>query len=460
MNLRKLAIYAVAIGIDLGLPAQGWVDRTATGGPPLGSPCSMAFDAVHGESILVLSPSSGPFGGNQTWSWNGASWQLRGSAPYGLLDLVWHPPSQQIVALAIAPGQSSTPVMHVWNGNAWALAYSSSSSASVNGIAKPAGAYDPTSQQVVWQLPNSMVAVFDGTTLDVRQPTSPALGSWNRGAATDPITQRAVLAAEGSEYRLIGASWVAVPIVRFYQWNGFGWNQRPTTIAPGFLAGLATDPSRNRIVLLDGDYPGSLTVGGSQDQHTWTYADGSVSRVPTAFAPVPRQSAAMTFDSNRAVVVMFGGSIGGSSLADTWEFDLGPLASYTSYGSGCTGTFGIPTIAPASGSLPRIGTTFTLQASNLPLSGPAFLAIGFSDTVYSGAPLPLDLGVIGAPGCNLLCAIDGLYPLTNVLGTATWSIGIPVIPGGRFFNQVIPFDPTANPLGLTTSNGGHAVLGL
>jgi hypothetical protein len=48
----------------------------------------------------------------------------------------------------------------------------------------------------------------------------------------------------------------------------------------------------------------------------------------------------------------------------------------------------------------------------------------------------------------------------NVLGTALWSFVIPPMPGATFFLQAVPFDPAANPLNLTFSNGGRAVVGL
>jgi hypothetical protein len=59
-----------------------------------------------------------------------------------------------------------------------------------------------------------------------------------------------------------------------------------------------------------------------------------------------------------------------------------------------------------------------------------------------------------------LASADVLFPVANVLGIAQWNLTVPPIPGGGFFVQAVAFDPPANALGLTTSNGGHAVLGL
>lgn len=455
MNIVRLLLTFL---LSVGCFAQTWVDRTNGNGPgPTWTRPSMGFDPVRGHSVLVQNLSQG---NGQTWTWDGASWVNRGPAPGSFGGIAWHAATQQLVGISSSSSMGlTTYTLNTWTGTAWTSLGNVAAGSASWPFDFQVGAYDPVRQESVFRLSGTQQAlIYNGSTVSLRTMVSgPTAQSVPEAMAWDPVAQRVVLARNEGMQQLIGSTWVYLSVVRFYEWSGFGWNVRYPQVTPGLLGGMATDTQRNRILLFDGDGPTSQTLGANQPYHTWTYSNGTLTQLSPPLSPTPRENAAMTFDSNRGVIVLFGGTNG---YGDTWEFDLGPLASYTSYGSGCTGTFGIPTIAPASGSLPRIGTTFTLQASNLPLSGPAFLAIGFSDTNYSGAPLPLDLGVIGAPGCNLLCAIDGLYPLTNVLGTATWSIGIPVIPGGRFFNQVIPFDPTANPLGLTTSNGGHAVLGL
>jgi len=163
--------------------------------------------------------------------------------------------------------------------------------------------------------------------------------------------------------------------------------------------------------------------------------------------------ACLTYDSSRGVFVAF---LQDSSI---WELNLGPSAQFSTFGAGCLGSRSTPTLAPQQGSLPRIGTNFTLQALNLPLAGPVFLALGASDTLYGPTPLPLNLGPLGAPQCNLLVGIDNLYSTSNVLGAAAWTFPIPNIPGGIFFSQAIVFDAAANQFGVTLSNGGRGVVG-
>ena len=223
---------------------------------------------------------------------------------------------------------------------------------------------------------------------------------------------------------------------------------------------MTTDTLRNRVLLLDGEQPNLQTPGANQPHHTWTYANGVCTRLTTGIAPAPRASSAMAFDPVRGVTLLFGGRYQGLAMADTWEFDLGPLASFTSYGTGCVGSRGIPNLAAQGSSLPRVASTFTASITNLPWTGPAFLVLGLSDTSYSGTPLPIDLGFLGAPTCSLRSSIDDIQGLVNVLGSATWSWTVPPIAGASFFLQVLPLDPGQNALGLTVSNACRGVIGL
>ena len=88
-----------------------------------------------------------------------------------------------------------------------------------------------------------------------------------------------------------------------------------------------------------------------------------------------------------------------------------------------------------------------------------FLFVGISNTTYGPTPLPFGLGSLGAPGCNVLSSGEDLRLLTNVLGSSLWQWTIPNAPGVSFYNQAFAFDPAANALGLTVSNGGQGTIG-
>jgi hypothetical protein len=136
-------------------------------------------------------------------------------------------------------------------------------------------------------------------------------------------------------------------------------------------------------------------------------------------------------------------------------------AHYTTFGTGCPGALGIPTLAAAPGSKPKLGTTLSVSVGGLPF-GVGLMITGLSDTLFGGAiPLPMSLAGLGYPGCNLL--VDALL-IDTIVGppsSATWSFPIPnnmAFAGFTFYNQGASLE-AGTPM-LAFSNGGTAVLGL
>lgn len=128
------------------------------------------------------------------------------------------------------------------------------------------------------------------------------------------------------------------------------------------------------------------------------------------------------------------------------------------FGAGCAGSNGVPQLS--AGSIPALGQTFTLNASSMPVAGGLWLtSFGFSTSSMPGlGSLPFDLAPFGAPGCNVLVSVGALLLSVQSGGNGTLAIGIPNNPtlvGVSFANQAWVFDPPANGLGVTTSNGGR-----
>ncbi len=104
----------------------------------------------------------------------------------------------------------------------------------------------------------------------------------------------------------------------------------------------------------------------------------------------------------------------------------------------------------APGSVPALGQTVALEASNLSsavTAGALFLGV---------AQQQLDLGVIGADGCTLLTSVEASMPFGITGSIATVNLDIPADPaliGDTYYTQVAVIEPGANALGVTTSNG-------
>jgi hypothetical protein len=149
--------------------------------------------------------------------------------------------------------------------------------------------------------------------------------------------------------------------------------------------------------------------------------------------------------------------------SETWTVDVLSTrpGSYTSYGSGCQGTAGVPTLSAAG--VPEIGASFAVNLSSAPALRSATLLLGASNTKWIALNLPFDLRPLGAAGCSVLTSGEITVGVTtSPFGLASVPITIPndlSIVDSVFFDQFYVIDPAANQLGITWSNGGRGQIG-
>lgn len=139
---------------------------------------------------------------------------------------------------------------------------------------------------------------------------------------------------------------------------------------------------------------------------------------------------------------------------------------FQTFGTGCAGQFGVP-VLDAGTNVPRLGQPFPMTIGNLcPTAlNVAWGVVGAGNTWWNGQPLPVDLGIVGMPGCMLwIEPFPGAsQTLTNLGGTALWSLPIPLaapLAGLTFYVQAMALEPGANPLGATVTNAGVGVIGV
>ena len=466
----------VTVLLSMPLFAQGWVDRTPAN--PLTSPSprfdpAMGWDGAHGYVMMFggMSYVGNLFPG-ETWTWDGSAWTQRLTAnnPYTNLGngtmlqtarrttaMTFHTPANEVLLVALG----ST---YAWTGSDWLPRANSLPTAFQNsGI--PAdlalGRDEARSQTVLfvgmhvnpnsgWPIvqQGSETLLWDGFSWSLRPTATHPYPAEQPSMAFDPVSGRLLLCTTDAAN---SGSW-------FWDWNGSNWTQRAFASTPAAGGVLASDAGGSRVVMLD------ASLSPSPD-HTWTFAGSNSARLGLGAEPTRRQGAGAAFDPLRHRTVVFGGingPVNGTqlyALADTWEFELGAGAAFTTFGSGCAGSRGVVALDAQNNSLPRVGRTFELHVGNLPFTGPAFLFLGFSDQSYGPTPLPFVLDGLGAPGCSILASGDALMLLSNVLGNAAWTLPIPNVGGTVFFTQAFALDPAANALGLTSSNGGQATVG-
>lgn len=195
---------------------------------------------------------------------------------------------------------------------------------------------------------------------------------------------------------------------------------------------------------------------GSMEFDSFTSATGSAS-VPVSFGPGD-----LVIDVDSAALIWGQGSVFGEvSLA--FVLDTTSTAAVDVLGVGCAGANGRPTLAAGGATLPRIGTTFDLQAASLSRSGLSFVLFGSDSAQWNGLPLPLDLTDLGMFGCTLYHDIFLTVPVfVSPLGDATLPLAVPADPnlvGSGFFVSALSVDRAANPFGLILSNALRVQVG-
>lgn len=294
--------------------------------------------------------------------------------------------------------------------------------------------------------------LWDGTTWQQATPATSPPRRLGHGAVYDPSTGRVVIF--GGDVNGVGAHndmWV---------WDGTNWTQlQPATSPPArAFPMMAYDSLRQRIVLFGG------TAGGAQLNDVWEF-DGStwIQRTPIGGPPVGRHLGAMSFDTPRNGMVMFGGALdsGRSQVAgDTWLYGTPAPATSRSFGTGCPGSAGTPTLD--CGNLAWGGNPYRITLSSAPAGAPVVTFFGFSNTMLSGIPLPLSLAPLGIP-CSLRVAPTITLPPLPASATGTLTIRFRVPPtstlwGISFFAQALVIDAGA-PGNVTLTNGCEHVIG-
>lgn len=146
--------------------------------------------------------------------------------------------------------------------------------------------------------------------------------SWTQVADTGPPFDfyMCALAYDDARERLVSVHWGSnSEFVITSEWDGFAWTQVGDT-GPGPRGSFDTAyDSQREVVLLFGGFGLAGPVGD-----TWAW-DGSVWEQVADIGPSPRASHCMAYDSERSRTVLFGGftlqTPTGVLLNETWEWD-------------------------------------------------------------------------------------------------------------------------------------------
>lgn len=132
---------------------------------------------------------------------------------------------------------------------------------------------------------------------------------------------------------------------------------------------------------------------------------------------------------------------------------------YGFIGAGCAGSLGVP--GNVSSTQPTLGGAANITVDKLPF-GIAVLAVGVSRTFSGIGPLPVDLGLIGMPGCPLRVSFEATLTMIGAGTSASLAFPIPTTPalvGTQVFTQALSLDPTLNAFGFGISDAAVMLVG-
>lgn len=160
-------------------------------------------------------------------------------------------------------------------------------------------------------------------------------------------------------------------------------------------------------------------------------------------------------------------NLGEQVMAQVWfdalrDFMTPTPQSFAVIGNGCSGTLAVaPDVEAIRGQAASLNNPFTVRFEGAPVGATAFGILGFDPNAYYGVPLPIDLSILGAPGCMMRVGPDLTMPIPIVGNEAMWTLVIPDNPllvGGSFYQQAAFIAPGENALGLLFSAASHVTV--
>lgn len=254
-----------------------------------------------------------------------------------------------------------------------------------------------------------------------------------------------------------GGSLAGIPTAETWEYDGAQW----TRVSPGMLPpartghSLGYDVLRGRIVLFGG------TANGADLDDTWEYDGQTWAALACLRRPAARAWHSMIYDTKLGNMVAFGGvNRNFGFLGDTALLEPAESASWTRHGIGCGNSFNAPVLDRVSNGVPSIGSAFDTIIQSLPIQGGLMVALVSLEVESSnGIGLPVDLGVLGLPGCDLWVGLRRMEPTLLAFQTASSGYRL-MIPNNQELMglvvglQIVVLD-SADPTGIgALSNGG------
>jgi cysteine-rich repeat protein len=289
---------------------ESWTRLTTSRAPAPRHGHAMVFDAKHARVVLFGGFQPNSF--NDTWIFDGTEWHplaTTGTPPHLKWGALAYDEARGVVVLSGVTADSSANVLWELDGATWSDR-APDATPFINGGAVLA--YDRLRERVV-QIggrklgsiePHGEIWEWDGEAW--MQRTRPILPGPREqcGMASDPVRGRVVL---------FGGQGASTPLADTWEWDGARWKQATASTPPPMRLAAAMAYDGEEVLLFGG-------VGTQVYGDTWRF-DGTRWQTAATTGPAVRFGAAMTYDTKRDRVWLFGGSNGSLSYADLWQWD-------------------------------------------------------------------------------------------------------------------------------------------
>ena len=300
--------------------------------------------------------------------------------------------------------------------------------------------------------------LWNGTSFSVSTPATVPPARFSHGLAYDSFRLRTVLFGGQDATALLSDVW---------EYDGLTWSRiTPTSQTPpqtvpygpsaraGF--GMAYDPRAERVFIIGGD----TAAGCVGDAFSWDGADFTRHNPGTSPMPTSRHGTQLFYNPTSNQLNLFAGGCGTTYNNDLWSIDLPVFWRSSTFGVGCQGSNGLTlALNVAQGSTGTLGHLLQCDLANVPVFfSISYGQLGFNKDSFNGLPLPLDLGIVGLPGCTAMVAPDLSFPLglPNSSGTAVWNLNIPnqaFLLGMQVYLQGLSFEAPGFSRWASVSNG-------
>lgn len=295
-----------------------WTQRILTT-PPAVNAAGAAWDSAR-QVLVVFGGRNASVAFNTTWELGASGWTQRApvtapSARYGH-DLAYDPIRQRVVLFG---GFQSASLPRLgdtweWNGTSWTQIFPSTAPSARSGHRM---AWDPVRQHIVL-----FGGRIDGSTNFYQSDTwAYVSGAWTLLASSGPTPREGGSVVwdpgfSGGRIVTFGGVSSSGPRNDTWAWDGSSWQQVLTATAPSarVFFEMSYQPVLGKVVLFGG------SIGGSSgfNAETWVFDRTTWTQLTPATSPPARNGHVMEWDPVRQKLTVFGG-FNGTSLSDQWE---------------------------------------------------------------------------------------------------------------------------------------------